>query len=252
MIVGTGIKVAGHATLETVEAIKSADKLFYLVTETATAAWLRRLNSSATTLDDLYAEGKPRHKSYAEMTARIVSVVQAGSRVCAAFYGHPGVFVNASHFCIQLLRRQGYGARMLPGVSAEDCLFADLGINPGDYGCSSFDATDFLAFKRVFDPRSGLILWQVGALGEGSVRKGLLARPERLRALTDVLRRHYPARHPVVVYEAATFPACEPVVMRVPLRQLPEMKLRPMMTVYIPARPQRKPNPQIIRWFAEP
>jgi hypothetical protein len=251
VVVGSGIKVGAHATLETVEAIKSADKLFYLVTEPATGAWLRRLNPTATTLEDLYAEGKLRQKSYVEMSVRIVEAVQRGLRVCVAFYGHPGVFVNSSHFCIELLRNNGYEASMLPAVSAEDCLFADLGINPGDRGCTSFEATDFLAFKRVFDPRSDLILWQVGALGEGSVRKGMAGRPERLRILTEALRRSYPANHPIVVYEAPNFPGCQPLVIRAPLRRLPSLEVRPMMTVYIPPRPQRRPDPKIVRWFTE-
>jgi uncharacterized protein YabN with tetrapyrrole methylase and pyrophosphatase domain len=252
VVVGTGIKVAAHATLETVAAIERADRLFYLVTEPATAAWLSRLNQTAATLDDVYAEGKPRAQSYLEMSARIMEAVRAGHQVCAAFYGHPGVFVNASHYCIDHLRLEGYDCRMLPGVSAEDCLFADLGVNPGDYGLASFEATDFLASRRVFDPRSELVLWQVGALGEGSVRKGMVPRPERIEKLTASLRKHYPANHPIVIYEAPCFPGCAPYVRRLPLRQLPTLKMRPMMTVYVPPRPQRLPDPAIAKWFDEP
>jgi hypothetical protein len=33
---------------------------------------------------------------------------------------------------------------MLPAISAEDCLFADLGVDPADHGCPSYEATDFL------------------------------------------------------------------------------------------------------------
>jgi hypothetical protein len=251
-VVGTGIKVAAHATLETVTAITAADKVFYLVTEPATAAWLRRLNKSAITLDDLYAEGKPRMQSYLEMSKRIISAVRAGDRVCAAFYGHPGVFVNASHYSIDCLRREGYDCRMLPAVSAEDCLFADLGVNPGDYGISSFEATDFLASRRLFDPCSVLILWQVGALGEKSVRKGQVPRPERLQKLTETLRTHYSAHHEIVIYEAPCFPGCAPYVKRMPLSKLTTALVRPMMTLYVPPRRQRSRDATIARWFNQP
>jgi hypothetical protein len=44
---------------------------------------------------------------------------------------------------------------MLPGISAEDCLFADLGIDPGIYGCQSYEATDFLANGRPWGETDG-------------------------------------------------------------------------------------------------
>src|SRR2546428_900577 len=114
------------------------------------------------------------------MADRIVSAVQSGLDVCAAFYGHPGVFVDASHEAIRRTRRAGLPARMLPGISAEACLVADLGMDPAANGCQSFETTDFLLSRRKFDPSSALILWQVGVLGEASVRDHMSCRPERL------------------------------------------------------------------------
>ena len=40
---------------------------------------------------------------------------------------HPGVYVAPSHETVLRARAEGYPARMLPGISSEDCLFADLG-----------------------------------------------------------------------------------------------------------------------------
>ena len=249
VVVGTGIKLVGQTTLEAFARMQSAEKLLYLVGDPATEEWIRRLNSSAATLADCYAEGKPRHKTYEEMTDRIVSAVRAGQKVCAAFYGHPGVFVNPSHRAIRRARREGFPARMLPGISTEDCLFADLGVDPGENGCQSFEATDFLACRRRFDPSSGLILWQVGVLGEPSIRTGMSCRPERLRALTDVLRRHYPSRHRVVLYEAAQFPICDAVVKRIPLARLPQETVFTMATLYVPPKPSRAADGRIMRWL---
>ncbi len=251
VVVGTGITLAAQTTLESLECMKRAEKLFYLVTDPATEAWLRQLNPTAESLEDAYAEGKARYKTYQEMTARIVNAVRSGRQVCAAFYGHPGVFVNASHAAIQRVRRAGLPARMLPGISANACLFADLGVNPGDVGCQSFEATDFLGCRRRFDSSSALILWQVGVLGESSVRKGMACRPERLRVLTNVLRRHYPARHPVVLYQAAQFPTCDPMIERIPLAKLPAATVMAMTTLYIPPKGSRALNATVSRWFDE-
>ena len=251
VVVGTGIALAGQATLDAVACIQGADRLFYLVTDPATETWIRRLNPTAESLDDAYSEGKSRYKTYQEMTARIAAAVRSGHQVCAAFYGHPGVFVNASHAAIRRARREGYPARMLPGISADACLFADLGVNPGDVGCQSFEATDFLGCRRRFDSSSALILWQVGVLGEPSVRKGMSCRPERLGALTTMLRRHYPARHPVVLYEAAQFPVCDPVIERIPLARLPKATIMAMTTLYIPPKRSRALSATVSRWLDE-
>lgn len=249
IVVGTGISLVGHATLAAVEAIRRADKLFYLVTEPAAEAWIRRLNPSATTLEDCYGDGKPRLRTYREMTDRIVNAVRAGLDVCVAFYGHPGVFVQSTHDAVRRARREGFSARMLPGISTEDCLFADLGVDPCSAGCQSYEATDFLLFRRRFDPTSALILWQVGVLGESAARKDMSSRPERLKVLAASLGRHYPTKHPVVLYEAAQFPVCEPVIRRVPLGRLSAQTILPMTTLYVPPRPPRGLDPKVVRWL---
>ncbi len=251
VVVGTGITAAAHVTTEALASMQRADKLFYLVTDPVTDAWMRQLNGSAETLENCYAEGKSRFKSYEEMTARILAAVRSGLQVCAAFYGHPGVFVNASHAAIRRARQEGFSARMLPGISAEDCLFADLGLNPGDRGCQSFEASDFVGYRRRFDPTSPLILWQVGVLGERSVRKGKPCRPERLRILASVLRKHYASRHPVVLYEAAQLPTCDPVTRRIPLTRLATESILPMTTIYVPPKQARAVDARVKRWFAE-
>src|SRR5262249_35453517 len=188
LIVGTGITGVGQITLEALGAIEQADRLYYIANDAITEAWLRQRNPAAQTLSDLYARGKARHLTYVEMAARVIGAVRQGLRVCVAVYGHPGVFVQFSHATIRVLRREGYPARMLPGISADSCLIADVGLDPGDHGLQSFEATDFLLFKRRFDPTSALLLWQVGVLGEFDISVSRPRQSERLRLLTRRLR----------------------------------------------------------------
>lgn len=249
VVVGTGIALATQTTPEATAAMAAAARLFYVVSDPAHALWVRRINPAAATLQDCYAEGKPRHQTYREMADRILESVRAGFQTCAVFYGHPGVFTQPSHAAIRRARAEGYPARMLPGISAEDCLFADLGVNPGAGGCQSFEASDFLLARRRFDPTSQLILWQVGLLGEVSVRPKMASRRERLHVLTAALRRHYPARHRIVLYEAAQFPCCDPIIKRIALEKLPGETITPAMTVYLPPLPQRPQDQRIARWF---
>jgi uncharacterized protein YabN with tetrapyrrole methylase and pyrophosphatase domain len=243
-VVGTGIQLIGHATLQAVRCMERAGKLIYLVANPAAEAWVRSLNPTAESLADCYGEGKPRSDSYAQMVERILGAVRAGQDVCAAFYGHPGVFVRPSHEAIRRARLEGFAARMLPGISAEDCLFADLGVDPADEGCQSFEASHFLARRPRFDPSSGLILWQIAAVGQQSVVPSAATRRRGVNALARLLARHYPRSHDVIVYEAAQLPVCDPIVVRVPLSRLGSVEVSTLATLYVPPIGRRRTGPR--------
>jgi hypothetical protein len=239
-----------QTTVEAVALMQRADRLFYLVTDNLTEVWLKGLNRSAQTLADLYGESIPRQRTYRAMAARITAAVRQGLEVCVAFYGHPGVLVEASHESIETVRREGYRARMLPAVSADGCLYADLGIDPGICGTQSFEASDYLLFRRRSDPTSILLLWQIGILGVATATRSA-ARHDRLARLTKRLRQDYPARHPVVLYQAAQGPGARPSIRSLELRALPAADVSVLELLYVPPVQQRRPDAAIQKWFAE-
>ncbi|HEV7519317.1 MAG TPA: SAM-dependent methyltransferase [Thermoanaerobaculia bacterium] len=234
-LVGTGYMLAGQVTQQSLSAITKAEKLFHLTAEAATSVWIAGLNPTAESLHDAYAEGKPRRDTYLEMVERMLAPVRRGLAVCAAFYGHPGVLVFPAREAIRRARAEGYEARMLPGVSAVDCLFAELGVDPGTDGCQMYDATAFLYRRRRFDPASPLILWQPGFIAVESILPlGGVHGGAGLRVLTEVLLRDYPPGHEVVLYEAARLPVLGPVIARFPLRELAEAHVTGRSTLYVP------------------
>lgn len=245
-IVGTGFIAAGQTTLEALSYMRGASKLFFLVSDPVTTRWLRTLNSTAESLADAYASGRPRDQSYEQMVERMLAPVRRGKDVCAAFYGHPGVFVDPSHTAVARARAEGHRARMLPGISAEDCLFADLGLDPGENGCQSFEATDFLVHRRRYDPRSLLVLWQIGAIGVLTFRPGSLWSRKGLRVLVEELRRHYRADQEVVIYEAAPFPVCPPRIERVPLARLAKAQVTLASTLVVPPTREVRSDPDML------
>ncbi|MBI0583728.1 MAG: hypothetical protein ISF22_05815 [Methanomassiliicoccus sp.] len=233
--VGTGIQLINHITHEAVQSIRNAQKVVHVVNDYPTQRYIQSLNPDTESLNHLYGPGKPRSETYRQMVDVIMGHVRSGLNVCAVFYGHPGVFVNPSHAAIEMARNEGYEARMLPGISAEDCLFADLGLDPGSNGCQSFEATDFLVHHGGFDPTCSLILWQVGIIGVGDyIADG---RPSgHIGILVEVLREHYGSDHEVVVYEASPFPypIAGPMVQRTTVGRLSEATMTTMTTLYVP------------------
>jgi uncharacterized protein YabN with tetrapyrrole methylase and pyrophosphatase domain len=234
-IVGTGIQVAGQLTIEARNCIERSDKLLYLVTEPIEEEYLHSLNPTAESLQPFYEEDKDRFLAYMAMVERILEEVHCGQATCVAFYGHPGVFVLPSHEAIRRARKEGFYARMLPGVSAEDCLFADLGIDPAMPGCQSFEATDFLVHKRRFDPGCSLVLWQIGMIGVLTYRYEEYA-PTNLDVLAEYLMQYYSPEYRVIIYEAAIYPMYDPVKEVVSLSDLIKAEISPISTLYVPPK----------------
>ncbi|MGH7336556.1 MAG: SAM-dependent methyltransferase, partial [Myxococcota bacterium] len=198
----------GHLTSETLGALTAADDVLYLTADPASEAALLARRPDARSLADCYAPGRRRERSYEEMLRRIAAPLTHGRTVCAAFYGHPGVFAWAPHEAVARARALGHEARMLPSVSAEDCLVADLELDPAALGWQSFEASDFLLRPRRIDTHSALVLWQIGAIGVDDYRREALWSREGLWVLESDLRASYPAAHEVVLYEAAQYAVC--------------------------------------------
>jgi hypothetical protein len=234
-VVGTGIQLIGQVTHEARAELEHADELLYVAADPATVVWLERLNRNARSLGALYEPGRSRHEIYDAMVDEILAAVRRGGRVCAAFYGHPGVFVSPSHEAIRRARAEGYDARMLPGVSAEDCLFADLGLNPGERGCQSYEATEFLVHRHRVDPTAALILWQIDVLGKVEFMPE--PDPSGLPVLRDYLLGFYPPEHEAFFYTASLLPICPPVIAPVRLSALAEPGTEAMSTLYVPPLP---------------
>jgi uncharacterized protein YabN with tetrapyrrole methylase and pyrophosphatase domain len=230
-VVGTGIQIAAHLTAEARLAIASADVVLSLVADAANDS-LERLNPNTKSLLGHYEVGGLRGDAYARMTAEILAHVREGLAVCVAAYGHPGLFVRPTQAALEQARAEGFPTRLLPGISAEDCLFADLGVDPARSGWQSYEATAFLLDRRRPDPTSALVLWQVGIVGSDLASTGVNA--PRLAELVAALLAAYPPEHEVVVYEAASQAGFAPVIRRVPLGELSPAHLTGLSTLYVP------------------
>lgn len=233
VVVGTGITVSGQMTLITESVIKNADIVLAVVTQSALIN-LQMLNPNTHCLRHYYEQGKSRVITYQKMKQHIIDEVKSGKSVVAAFYGHPGVFVNPSHNAISELKNEGYQAEMLAGISAEDCLIADLGLDPSYYGCQSYEATQFLLRRYTLDPYMMQIIWQIGCIGEFSYNKNMVEHPG-LAILRDRLLHYYPADHQVIIYEASTIPVSEPRVEPLAIKDLGEANPSAISTLVVPS-----------------
>ncbi|MEN8238873.1 MAG: SAM-dependent methyltransferase [Actinomycetota bacterium] len=232
VVVGSGMRGGTQLTPESRSAIVAADVVLYVVPDTITARMIEGLASESIDLGGLYSPDQNRRLTYAAMVDRVFAEVDAGRHVCVVFYGHPGVFVDPGPKMIARANANGVKALMLPGISAADALYADLGVDPGREGIQMFSATDFLIRRRSIDTSVPLVLWQMGAIGQefGATE------PERafLPVLAERLSEMYPPDHQIVMYEAAGIIGFPPRIDEATVATLAEAPVSRATTMYVP------------------
>jgi hypothetical protein len=239
--VGLGMTLGSHLSPLARSHIEQADVVFAGLSDGIVELWLQRMHPDVRSLQPYYAEGKSRMVTYRQWVELMMTEVRAGKKVCGVFYGHPGIFAWSPHKVIEVARAEGFEAHMEPGISAEDCLYADLGIDPGRFGCQHFEASQLLFYERRIDPTGYLVLWQVGLVGDLSLKRFSTGAAYR-QVLVDLLSKDYPLDHEVIIYRGATLPIERPRIHRLALRDLPNAKLTAEETVVLPPAAPLKLN----------
>jgi uncharacterized protein YabN with tetrapyrrole methylase and pyrophosphatase domain len=236
--------LGSHITPLSRSYIEKSDVVFAATSDGIVEAWLSSMNPDVRSLQPLYTPGKSRKETYRQMVDVMLAEVRAGKQVCGAFYGHPGVFAWPTHKAIEIARSEGFRAHMEPGVSAEDCLYADLGFDPGKFGCQHYEASQLLFYRRRIDTSAYLVLWQVGVVGDRSAARFATGAAYR-QVLVDVLARDYPLDHQAIIYKAATLPTGRPRIDTLTLGELPAAHIDMHATLVIPPASALEPDRQI-------
>ncbi|CAI6099557.1 unnamed protein product [Clonostachys chloroleuca] len=239
VIGGAGLKSISQFTLETIMHIEKANQVFYCVSDPIAEGFIRSKNANAEDLYQYYSNSKERMATYIQMAEVMLKAVREGLQVVGIFYGHPGFFVGPAHRAIAIALDEGYSARMLPGISSMDCLFADLLIDPADHGCQIVEATEILVRGRTLQTSTNVILFQVGCIGVTGFHLTDMKNPH-FQSLVDRLEKDYGLDHPVVDYRAATSPLEESSINRHTIADLrkPEVQegISTASTFYLPPK----------------
>jgi precorrin-6B methylase 1 len=238
VVVGSGIQWGAQTTAAAERAIRGADRVLFAVADPWAARWLSSLNTTSESFQ-YPRDGTPRADIYATMVARVLELLSQGNNVCAVFYGSPAWLTQPAHLAVRGARERGYRARMLPGISAVECLLAELGIDPGEHGLHVYEATNFLVRSFPHNPHAHLVLCQVGIVGQ---RRSAPALPRAgvlrgLKLLRRQLSCHYPRDHKVVLYEAPQSPLQESRVEEHSIEMLCDVSTSALSTLYVPPLP---------------
>jgi Tetrapyrrole (Corrin/Porphyrin) Methylases len=238
VIVGTGITAVSQMTLETIGYIQRADIVFYHATNGVTATQIRELNANAVDLYEYYGEGKKRRITYVEMAELMLREVRRGSTVVGVFHGHPGYFVRPARRALAIASLEGYETALLAAVSAPDCMFSDLRVDPGVFGCQILMASRLLQEDAIVATTGHVVFLQVAAVGDsGFSFSGY--KNATLAPFFEKLIELYGEHQEAVYYTAAIFPGFEPVIMVYKLLDFRDSRARESIgsgLLYLPPR----------------
>ena len=209
VFVGTGFSLVTQTTPEALAAMQRADKLFHVVAEPAAAVWMNSLTRCGIPRGPLPRGGKPRRETYREIVDSVLAHVRLGKKVCVALYGDPTVGCDPTQMLLAHGREEGFAVRILPGISSDACLYADLGIDPMEDGIQAYEASLFVQRRPRIDTRTPIrvvadrlhwriqhqVLWtsqQTRCRGSRSPPDGLLRKRSQGRALPGVLVSVHP------------------------------------------------------------
>ncbi|MCW8444568.1 SAM-dependent methyltransferase [Fluoribacter gormanii] len=244
-LVGSGIKSISHFTTEFKTYTTSADKVLYLVNEPITKQWIERYSKLSESLDPIYFSENDRQSSYDKIRDKILTELETYNFITVVLYGHPTIFADPGLQAIIAAQKNSIETIILPGISIENCLYADLKVDPGQFGCFHLEATELLLYDKIIDPTAHLCIWQPGMIGNRSVPQPK-QKSKHLKLLKIKLKKYYPDNHISILYEASMYPGVEPRIHKFPLYDIEDQTIGTLSTLYIPPLPQRKPDLDIL------
>ncbi|EGX50055.1 hypothetical protein AOL_s00076g406 [Orbilia oligospora ATCC 24927] len=244
ILVGTGVRSLCQLTLEAIDEIERADVIYYAVRDATTEGFIKKRNKEAIDLYQYFINDEeiPEADIYIQIAEVMLAATRKGRRVVGAFFGHPGLFMSPNRRALAIAQAEGYTAKILPGVSVDDCLLADLGVDPSFIGCLTCEARDFMIHDHLGLTSRHVIMYEVGYLGF----YGDDSKTDYFEYFVNRLEEIYGNEHSLVNYTAAISPLMQPVINTLTIGDLRKPEVRKQITsastLYFPPKEILKLN----------
>jgi uncharacterized protein YabN with tetrapyrrole methylase and pyrophosphatase domain len=237
-VVGTGTVGYRQLTKEAEAALKKSDKVFLVHHQELISDYLEEF-TEVIDITDEYEDNTERSNTYQRMAERVISSAQEPDTdvVSLALYGHPMYFVDPSRIVMTEAPKHNLEVEVLPGISAIDCLYVDIGLDPSEDGLQIFEATDVLIREFELNPEVPTFLLQIGSV-ESTLYSMEESEPERFTNIKEHLQQFYPDDHPLYLLQTATYPISKSERIQFELSQFDteevSERINHMQTLYVP------------------
>lgn len=220
-IVGTGMVGYTQLTMQARQALERAERTYIVDGQPLVVDHVRsEYCEEVVDLSEEYTDGENRAEIYERMARRVLDdAEETDGPVTLALYGHPMVFVSPSQIVIERAPRRGLDVEVQPGISAIDCIYADLGFDPAENGVQMFEATDLLLREFPLNPEVPAMIWQIEAVETiHHTERG--SDPVKYERFRDYLLEFYPDDHEVHLLQTAMYPVADSIQLSVELGNL--------------------------------
>ncbi|MCC5466839.1 nucleoside triphosphate pyrophosphohydrolase [Pelosinus baikalensis] len=218
-IVGLGPGSFGLITVETLELLKTAEKLLLRTAKHPTVAAMLERGIAFTSYDYVYEEKTSFEEVYETIAHDCLRQAALGKKVVYAVPGSPLVAEKTVMLIRQLAGEQGIAVRILPGMSFLEVLYTRLAIDPIE-GITVLDAADLASLPPEL--MTALVVTQV--------YNHYVASEAKL-----VLMEYYPDDYEVIVVKNLGLP--DEQLLTVPLFEMDRVQeIDHLTSVYVPRR----------------
>jgi len=217
-VVGLGPGRWEHLTLEALETLEKAQRVFLRTEKHPMVEELKTRGIAYSSFDRVYHEEDTFENVYARIAEELVQEAKKGDLVYAV-PGNPAVAETSYYLLLGLAKKRGIEVETVPGMSFLEIAYQRLGIDP----VKGLQVLDGLAIKgQKLDTGKGIIITQVyDQLVASEVKLALMGK--------------FPAHYPVWVIRAAGVEGRE-IIEKVPLYKLDRLSYIDYLTsVYVPA-----------------
>jgi 7-cyano-7-deazaguanine synthase in queuosine biosynthesis len=253
VVVGAGIQIPGHLTLQSLTALSQCDDIFTILTPELASLLPRELVPKARSLWKHYQPGMRRRDAYDDEIKAILSVAQQGHRVAYLTVGNPVFFDSVTQGLLIEGTRLGIGVEIFSAVSAIDAIFTDLRQDVAP-GCQIYDASSIVAYGISLRPDVPCLLLQPDLFGTGYVAFGHEPTPRAMEPLKQYLLRFYPSSHVVTYVTSAVTKSSPPGLASFALGHLggtEEAPQTPGASLFIPAAEELKPDQAFVERMSD-
>lgn len=216
-IIGIGIKGFNQITLEAIESIKNADKVFHL---TLHQSEIEKINPNCESLVHKYVSSNS-FGIYDEFVVQIFDALKEVDRIGVINYGHPSYLVNVTQSLIQKAITQNIKYNVIPGVSSIGAMWAILNKDSGFPGSQIIEANELVRNQLTINTKLDLFLAHATEFMLPFDRNlKVKDYPEGIKTLKDYLLKYYSPEQEVAFIAISPIPQTKDKMIVVEIKDL--------------------------------